>query len=532
MSGQSAPPALPGLSPSDAADVAQAVAGLEQAVQGAARGLDGAHFAEPFQATLSGMRRFADEAQGDADAPADAIGGTWPSSEDWVRECLRRIDAVPPGRLAWREVDAEGALQRARAMDAERGRGRVRGPLHGMPVGLKDMIDRRGRRSGWGSPMREAAAAASEDATIVARLEAAGAVVLGTQHMAEFAMSPTGLNAAYGPGRNPWNVERVSGGSSSGAGMSVGADHVPLAIGSDTGGSIRLPAALCGVTGLKPTQYRISLAGAMPLSPSLDCLGPLGRSVDHCGWAYVAMAGADPRDPSCLSLPRPVAGWMRRDPRSLRLAVPRPESLPGVTDAMMTALGEVRRVLQARGVTCIDVAVPDMDLSGRLGSVLLAAESGALHRRGLLDPASGYGRQVRRRLSRGLLMRGLDYYDAQRLRAPLLAAFLREAMPQGADALLLPTTPGEAPRVVDTIDRDEALLEREFSLLSVWTRGINYFGLPALSVPAGFTAQGLPLGVQFVGHPLGEDRILALGHQFQAMTDWHRRRPDDVAPAA
>ena len=264
-----------GLSEADQADVVAAVDGLRQSVVGAVHRLDMSAFPEPFQATLERYRHAGVDAGTESSIQQLHQGER--SSEEWVRESLRRIDHAAPARLAWRQVDADGALARARYLDNERSLGRVRGPLHGVPLGLKDMFDRRGHVSAWGSAMRSGAAAASEDATIVQRLEAAGAIVLGTQHMAEFAMSPTGLNAGLGPGRNPWNMEHVSGGSSSGAGMSVGAGHVPLAIGSDTGGSVRLPAAMCGVSGLKPTQYRISAAGVMPLSPSLDCVGPLGQ---------------------------------------------------------------------------------------------------------------------------------------------------------------------------------------------------------------------------------------------------------------
>jgi len=510
------------LTDADRSDVLAAVHGLGQSLAQAARQLDMSSFPEPFQVALA--RHGSPGPVGDPDDAVAELAAGDRSSEEWVRECLRRIDAVAPARLAWREVDADAALARARYLDDERRLGRVRGSLHGVPVGLKEMFDRRGRRSAWGSALRDGAAPAAEDATIVQRLESAGAIVLGTQHMAEFAMSPTGLNVGFGHGRNPWNTDHVSGGSSSGAGMSVGAGHVPLAIGSDTGGSVRLPAALCGVTGLKPTQFRISLAGAMPLSPSLDCIGPLARSADLCAWAYATMAGADPRDGSCLALPSPGAAASADAARRLVLAVPDVAGSPFVTDEMAAAIADVRRALADAGVRCIDAPLPDLDLTGRLASIVLAVESAALHRQWLADPDSGYGRQVRRRLSRGLFVRGMDYYDAVRLRAPLLEAFLREAM-RGADALLLPTVPGDAPRMSDTVDRDEAVLEREFARLSIWTRGINYLGVPALNVPAGVSAAGLPLGVQFVGRPLGEGTILAMGRLFQRSTDWHRRSP-------
>lgn len=511
----------------DLPDVLAACDGLAAAVAGEVASLEMMQTAEPFGEVLRRLARPALATKADAGETIPVVSGG--CSEHWVTECLARIDSVAPGTLAWHEIDAESALRRARMLDAERAQGRIRGPLHGMPVGIKDMMDRVGRVARWGSPLRNAARPAAADSTVVARLEQAGAVILGTQHMAEFAMSPTGLNAAFGPGRNPWNVEHVSGGSSSGAGMSVGAGHVPLAIGSDTGGSVRLPAALCGVTGLKPTQYRISVAGVMPLSPSLDCVGPVGRSVEHCAWAYAAMAGLDPADASCLAAPvEPVAVGVPAG--SLTIAVPRLAAGPLLSPDMLRVFNDAVSTLVAAGVRVVSIDPPDLDLPGRLASVLLATESTAIHRMWLQVQAERYGRQVRRRLSRGLLTTSIDYYDALRLRAPMLRRFLDQAL-HGADVLLLPATPDVAPRVADTVGPDEALLEKAFSKLSFWTRGINYFGVPALSLPAGVGALGLPLAVQLVGPPLGEDRVFALGHHFQQHTDWHLRRPGSRAPA-
>lgn len=497
----------------DLADVHSAVDGLSRVLEHQAASLEMSAVVEPFQQVLKSLAPEGADSAGEAIAAEDLASGRI-SSEEWVRECVRRIEASPPGRLAWREIDVDDALARARALDSERANGRVRGPLHGMPIGIKAMFDQRGRVSTWGSPLRDGAAPATGDSTVVARLVEAGAIVLGTQHMAEFALSPTGLNATFGPGRNPRNPDHVSGGSSSGAGMSVGAGHVPLAIGSDTGGSVRLPAALCGVAGLKPTQYRISLAGAMPLSPSLDCAGPVGDTVETCAWAYAAMAGSEPRDLSCLDLPAPRSPWMRESGGPLRLAVPDLHGSPLASPEAIAAFDEARRVLAESGVQCIEVPQPDLQLLGSLASIVLAVESAAMHRQWLAAQDMAYGRQVRRRLSRGFLVPGMDYYDALRLRAPVLREFLKTCLPD-AHALLLPVAPDVAPRVDDTIHGDEAELERGFSRLSMWTRGINYLGVPALSVPAGAGRHGLPLAVQFIGRPLGEAAILTLGRIFQ-----------------
>ena len=423
---------------------------------------------------------------------------------------LRRIDESELGKLAWREIDRAESLACARTQDAGRAKGAIRGLLQGIPVGLKDMFDRQGHVAGWGSRMRADEVPAKQDATVISRLREAGAVIVGVQHMAEFAMSPTGFNATYGPGRNPWNTDRVCGGSSSGGGMAVGAGHVPLAIGSDTGGSVRLPAAFCGVPGMKPTQYRVSLAGAMPLSPNLDTLGPLAESVALCGRALMALSGPDARDHACLDVAPISSAWMSATPQSLTIAVPRLAVGPLLSADMLRVFNDSARVLREAGVRCVDVDLPDLDLLGRMGSVMLAAESAAVHREWLRTRADEYGRQVRRRLSRGLLLTGMDYYDALRLRGPMLRRFMERTL-AGADALLLPTIPDVAPRVDDTIGEDETKLEQAFSALSFWTRGINYLGVPALSVPAGRGSFELPLAVQFVGAPLGEDRVLALG---------------------
>ncbi len=514
----------------DAADITKAVRGLEAAIDAAAATHDPMQLPEPFQHCLTRLAEpgaaqpLQAPAALDADWHLDQLAAGNIGSEEWVRRCLGHIESHAPGRLAWLEVNAEAALREARTLDTERSQGKVRGPLHGAPVGIKDMFDAAGRVASWGSPMRAGAAPAKQDATVLARLKSAGAVVLGFQHMAEFAMSPTGLNASLGPGRNPWNAGHVSGGSSSGAGMSVGAGHVPLAIGSDTGGSIRLPAALCGVTGLKPSQYRVSLAGAMPLSPGMDCIGPLARSAIDCGWAYCAIAGADERDGSCLSLPGPQPDWMQPLQRPLRVAVPVLATSEILSESMHRAYLETSLALADAGVECITVPLPDMALYAHFGSIVLAAESAAIHRQWLRQAQNQYGRQVLRRLSRGLLIAGFDYFDSLRMRATMLKAFLAAHMPN-VDAIMLPVTPDVAPRVIDTIGGDESDLEVKFSRLSMWTRGINYLGLPALAVPAGTSAGGLPLAVQFIGRPLGEARILALGKRFQEATDWHSRRP-------
>ena len=285
----------------DLPDVCKAAHGLAQTVAHEARSLGIMDVDVDFAQTLIDLAPPALPLES-ALQDAGAVGGAGDDAVARLSAALRCIDASELGKLAWREIDRAEALTCARSLDAGHANGLTRGLLQGIPVGIKDMFDRQGHVAGWGSRMRAHEAPATQDATIVTRLRAAGAVIVGVQHMAEFAMSPTGLNATYGPGRNPWNIDHVCGGSSSGGGMTVGAGHVPLAIGSDTGGSVRLPAAFCGVPGMKPTQYRVSLAGAMPLSPNLDTLGPLAESVALCGRALMALSGPDARDHACLDV--------------------------------------------------------------------------------------------------------------------------------------------------------------------------------------------------------------------------------------
>ncbi len=498
--------------PDDLPDLRSTVNDLEAAVFAAAAELDIAAVHEPFVGGLLALQREPMPAR-QSGAVRDRSVGAGGVAE--VEAALKRIASTPAEHSAWVSVEPEDALRRANALV----NASARGWLHGIPIGLKDMFDRRGKAARWGARLRDDAVPAARHATLVERLEAAGAVILGTLHMAECAMSPTGLNEHLGHGSNPHHRAHASGGSSSGAGMAVAAGDVPLAIGSDTGGSVRLPAALCGVTGLKPTQFRVSTAGAMPLSPSMDCLGPLAVDADLCGLALAAMAGADPRDPACVDLPPLRPGtWRGRSARDFSVAVPRLEAGSLLTPEMLEAFTRTRHRLADAGVRIVEVPMPDLALLGQLASVTLAIESTSVHRAVLATQPEVYGRQVRRRLSRGILMSGLAYYDAQRLRVPLLRRFMAQTL-SDADALMLPTSPGGAPRIADTVGPDQHRLEQEFGKLSFWTRGINYLGLPGLSVPAGVNAAGLPLGVQFIGAPYDEERLLSIGCLLQTVPD-------------
>jgi aspartyl-tRNA(Asn)/glutamyl-tRNA(Gln) amidotransferase subunit A len=439
--------------------------------------------------------------------------------------CLARLDQPEPAFSGFVRIHRDQALQRADALDRERREGQPCGPLHGVPLAHKDMFFQEGEPAECGSAIL-AGYRPDHTATVLQRLADAGALNVGALHMAEFAMSPTGFNAHLGHGRNPWSPAHVSGGSSSGSGVAVAARLVFGALGSDTGGSVRIPAAACGVTGIKPTQHAISTHGVMPLSPSLDCVGVLAQTARDCARLLSVVSGPDPRDPRCVATrPRDFESGLEQPASSADVvAVPEfPRDAP-LTQEIRALLEQAAADLAAAGVTLRRVPLPDLAEAGALATLVLGVEAASIHRRWLAERPGDYGPQVRRRIERGLLYPATAYVDALRLRAGFQARFLADHL-RGARALLLPTLPCAVPTIEETTTGSETDIEARFGNFSHWTRGINYLGLPALALPAGFTSNGLPNGIQLVGRPFGEGALLRLGHIFQQHTGWHRRRP-------
>ncbi|MDR0275711.1 MAG: amidase [Burkholderiaceae bacterium] len=433
-----------------------------------------------------------------------------------LREAARA--GVRGGFVRLRE---EAALTQARAVDQQRAAGLPAGRLQGAPLAHKDMFFRTGELSECGSRIL-AGHRASHTATVLQRLDAAGAIDLGALHMAEFAMSPTGLNAHLGHGRNAWSEAHVSGGSSSGSGIAVALGLVAGALGSDTGGSVRLPAAANGVTGIKPTQHAISTHGVMPLSPSLDCVGVLARTAQDAASILQALWGADPADPRCLaSGPRDFERAI--EPPLTRgdiLAVP---DLNGDAPASSEVRAAVRRAAQSLadcGATICKVETPDLRETGALATLMLGAEAASIHAKWLRERRGDYGGQVLRRLERGLLYPATRYVDALRLRSRCMTRFVERYL-GNAQALLLPALPCAVPTIEETLAGDASEIERRLGNFSYWTRGINYLGLPAISIPAGKSGNGMPAGVQLIGRAWGEGALLRLAHQLQRGTDWH-----------
>lgn len=436
---------------------------------------------------------------------------------------LARITRLEPTLHAFVTVTADAALAAAHVADEALTRGQA-GPLAGVPVAVKDLIAVRGVWRSNGSPCMTGDPPQTADATVVARLRAAGAIVVGTTHLHEFAFGPTGVNPGLGTPVNPWDAARVPGGSSSGSGVAVSAALAAAALGTDTGGSVRIPASLCGVTGLKPTYGRIPLVGVTPLAWTLDHVGPLVRTAEDAAILLGVLAGADPDDPNAATLPVPdYTATLGRGLRGLRIGVPRHFAVDAVSEDVAQAFREALAELRRAGATVVDVVLPTLErATSSIGAVLLP-EAEQAYRSVVAGRDETLGIETRVLLALGRVIRAGHYLAAQRLRSVLYEE-TRAAFAQ-VDLLALPTTPLAAPRLEELTVRLGAREVTVMETLARLTAPFNLTGLPALSVPCGATPGGLPLGLQLVGQPFGEAPLLAAGHAYQQATEWHLRRP-------
>jgi aspartyl-tRNA(Asn)/glutamyl-tRNA(Gln) amidotransferase subunit A len=388
------------------------------------------------------------------------------------------------------------------------------GPLAGIPLAHKDMFYRAGRVSNCGSKIRKGWVA-SQTAAVLERLDAAGAADIGALNMAEFAYGPTGHNDHWGDCCNPWNPAYITGGSSSGSGAAVAARLVFGALGSDTGGSIRLPAAACGVTGLKTTWGRVSRHGAMPLAHSLDTIGPLARSAEDCALIYRAIAGHDERDP--LTSRAPVEVDLARRP--LKVVTSREwierNAHPEVAAAVLAAA----RIYEAR-----EVEAPPFDTLSAHCLTVMQAEASAQHLQWMRSRSQDYSSAVRVRLEAGYAIPAAQYLEVLRLRSQWLERFVATTLAD-ADAYLCPAIAVPIPTREETGPRGGPDMPQRLADVTRLTRWVNYLGVPSLALPCGFDSRGLPIGLQLVGRPFAESTLLAAGHAFQRETDWHRRLP-------
>lgn len=454
---------------------------------------------------------------------AQALARRTVSSVELVQSALDQAARVNPALQAFLRLDEELAVAHARVADLELARGHLRGLLHGIPLAHKDMFYRKGVPSSCGA--RLDLAVPERTSTALSRLDAAGAIQIGVLNMSAFAVGPTGHNSLVGDCRNPWDTTRITGGSSSGSAAAVAARACWGALGSDTAGSIRLPAAMCGVTGLKPTYGRVSRAGVMGLSGTLDVVGPLARTAQDCALLMQAIAGPDEHDPTtqglatadCLSrLAQPVRGW--------RIGVVAEPFLQEMTTEMAQRLHDSAEVLRSLGCELVPVTLPDWQAHDAAAGVIMACEGAALHLAHLREQGDALTPQMRIRLERGLLVPAPSYINALRLREAALSEFMRQVFNR-VDVLLAPVMPIGTPTLAEAATGDAASVERVIAQLTRYTRPMSYLGLPSLVLPMGPDAQGMPLGQQFIGRPLSEPQLLRLGHAYQQVTAWHNRVP-------
>ena len=457
-------------------------------------------------------------------AVSQAIAQKQMSSREVTQSCLERIAKWQPRLNAFMAIEADAALAAADAADAALSKGGPRGPLHGVPLAHKDMYYDAGHIVTCGSKIRRDFVATTTS-TALQRLKDAGSVRLGSLQMVEFAYGPTGHNVHHGAVHNPFAIDHITGGSSSGSGSAVAARLTFAALGSDTGGSIRMPAHFCGVTGLKTTWGRISRAGAMPLSQSLDTVGPLARSVEDCALLLGLMAGADPLDPTAAAGPVPdYASATRQSIKGLRIGVPTAFYVDDLDPEVAKILDDTIATLKREGATIVQVELPDQRQLTAACQLVLAVEAAAFHKRWLIERPGDYGPQVLMRLQNGLAIPGVSYLEAMRWRGPALAAF--NTAVEGVDAVIAPVAPVPAPTIAESDVGNSPGAEAVIQRLTRFTRPINYLGLPSLAVPAGFTGAGLPVGMQLVGRSFDEAMLLRIGAAFQRVTDFHARVPE------
>jgi aspartyl-tRNA(Asn)/glutamyl-tRNA(Gln) amidotransferase subunit A len=454
---------------------------------------------------------------------AKAIADKKLSSREVTESCLTRIAKWQPKLNAFMSIEADEALKAAGAADAALAKGGAKGALHGVPLAHKDMYYDKGKVVTCGSKIRKDFVATTTS-TALQRLKDAGTVRLGALQMVEFAFGPTGHNPHYGPVRNPWNVDHVTGGSSSGSGSAVGARLTFAALGSDTGGSIRMPAHFCGVTGLKTTVGRVSRAGAMPLSWSLDTVGPLAQTVEDCALLVGLMAGADPEDPTASSLPVPDYMAATKQPiKGMKIGVPAAFYVDDLDPEVARVLDETLAVLKKEGAEIVKVELPDQRQLTAACQIVLATEAASLHKRWMIERPQDYGAQVLMRLQNGLAIPAVSYLEAMRWRGPALAAYL--AAVEGTDAVIAPVAPMPAATIAESDVGNSPDAEAVIQRITRFTRPINYLGLPSLSIPTGFTKSGLPVGMQIVGRSFDEAMLVRIGAAFQRATDFHQRVP-------
>ncbi len=437
------------------------------------------------------------------------------SPVELVSAHLERISALEPSLRAFITVTPELALAEAHRAEQEIARGELRGPLHGIPLALKDLFETRGVRTTCGSPFF-ADQVPERDAAVVERLHSAGMVLLGKCNMHEIALGVTNENPHFGRCKNPWQLERITGGSSGGSAAALAARLCMGSLGSDTGGSIRIPAALCGVVGLKPTYGRVSLRGVMPLSWNLDHAGPLARCARDAALLLQAVAGYDPADPASVDVPvDDYLDALEADVRGWKIAVASDEYFQEGDAEVLEAVQEAARAFSRLGARVYPAEFPEARRAAQANGLMVQSDAAAVHSQRLQSNPQGFGADVLQRLQSGAAVTSCEYVLARRTQAELRRRF--ELFFQDTTLLLTPATPIPAPLA------GENAVERA-RLLTRYTAPFNLTGLPAIVFPGGFTRQGLPIGLQLIAGPWEEASLLSAVHTYEMETRWGERK--------
>lgn len=431
---------------------------------------------------------------------------------------LARIEAINPKLDAFLDIAAEQARADAKTAEAEIKGGGYRGPLHGMPYGLKDIIDYSGRKTTAHSKLLQDNVADS-DATVTAKLKAAGGIFMGKLATHEFAIGGPSFDLPWPPARNPWNTDRHPGGSSSGSGAAVSAGLLPGALGSDTGGSVRHPASMCSLAGMKPTYGRVSRAGVVPLSFSLDNVGPLTRTVEDNAIMLTAIAGHDPRDPaSARAEVTDFTGDLDKGVKGMRIGLVRHFYTKDLDaqDEMAASIDAAAATLRDLGATVEEVEMPPLSEFAAINRVILLSEAYAIHEEWLQERPGDYAHFTRERLLPGAFMRATHYVQALRHREKMKYAF--DEMMRSYDAVLTASSM-QVPCRIDDVPE----VERTYSRQS--RTPFNVIGNPALVVPSGFDKDGLPLSIQIAGRAFDEATVYRIGHAYEQATRWFEKHP-------
>ena len=445
------------------------------------------------------------------------------SSAELVQATLTRIDQLNPRLNCYITVMRDSALKDAQATDDEIRQGKYRGVLHGIPISLKDIFATKGVRTTAGSKVLRDWVP-DYDAMIVTRLRRAGAVLIAKANQHEWSYGVTSNNPHFGPVRNPWNTQLLPGGSSGGSAAAVAADLCVASIGSDTGGSIRIPSSACGVTGLKPTYGRISRFGAVPLAWSMDHVGPIAKTAADAAVLLSVLAGADANDPTCSE--KPVPDYSKALPErteGLRIGWPQRYFFKNVDAEIQGAIETAMAVWEKLGARRVPVDLSHLDLCPGAAAHITLAEAASYHEPHFRKAPDDYGEEPRRKVEAGFYLLASDYVKSQRARTLLQNTFAGAF--ERVDVIVAPTLPAFPPRVEEEWVQSGNLREH---IIDAYTRlniPADLTGHPAISIPCGFSAAGLPIGLQLMGKPFDEITLLRAAHAYQTRTDWHLRNP-------